>query len=113
MPDVDGITLLKEWAAGGRPPCPIVIMTGHGTLETAVEATGRIEAWSGWSEKFIYPPYSFRAVDALVTNFHLPESTLLMLISAFAGKEQVMHCYHEAIAHQYRFFSYGDAMFIE
>ncbi|MGL5119015.1 MAG: S-adenosylmethionine:tRNA ribosyltransferase-isomerase, partial [Plesiomonas shigelloides] len=61
---------------------------------------------------FIYPGYQFKVVDALITNFHLPESTLIMLVSAFAGYEHVMHAYQEAVANQYRFFSYGDAMFI-
>ena len=75
------------------------------TLETAAEATGVVEASSGWSEKFIYSPYSFKAVDILVTNFHLPRSSLLLLVAAFAGREAMMEAYHQAIAHGYRFYS--------
>ena len=81
------------------------------TLETAA-AGGRVEAGSGWTDIFIYPGYNFRAVDALITNFHLPKSTLLMLISAFAGRENVLAAYREAVAREYRFFSFGDAMLI-
>jgi S-adenosylmethionine:tRNA ribosyltransferase-isomerase len=80
-------------------------------LETAA-AGGTIGAWSGWTEIFIYPGFKFRATDALVTNFHLPRSTLLMLISAFAGKELVDRAYSLAVAERYRFFSFGDAMLI-
>ncbi len=82
------------------------------TLETAVDAQGRLAEASGFSNRFIYPPYSFRALDALVTNFHLPCSTLLMLVAAFTGYELLMHVYREAVREQYRFYSYGDAMLI-
>jgi len=82
------------------------------SLESASVA-GVLQPFTGDSDIFIYPGYEFRSVDAMITNFHLPESTLLMLISAFAGKEPVMNCYRQAIAQRYRFFSYGDAMFIE
>lgn len=81
------------------------------TLET-VAATGGIRAARGWSELFIYPGYRFAAIDGLVTNFHLPKTTLLMLVSAFAGRELVLRAYHEAIAQGYRFYSFGDAMLI-
>ena len=81
------------------------------TLESAA-ATGQLVAGSGWSELFIYPGYEFRVIDALITNFHLPQSTLLMLVSAFAGRENVLAAYREAVREQYRFFSFGDAMFI-
>ena len=81
------------------------------TLETAA-ASGQLMAGSGWSELFIYPGYEFRVIDALITNFHLPQSTLLMLVSAFAGRENVLAAYREAVREQYRFFSFGDAMFI-
>ena len=67
---------------------------------------------SGWTDIFIYPGYTFKCIDAMITNFHLPESTLIMLISAFAGKEHVLHAYREAIDQKYRFFSFGDAMFL-
>ena len=82
------------------------------TLETAAQVTGHVQAWSGWSEKFIYPPYSFRAVDALVTNFHLPRSSLLLLVAAFVGRELLLETYNQAVAAGYRFYSYGDAMLI-
>jgi len=82
------------------------------SLESA-SSNGELKPFTGDSDIFIYPGYEFTSVDAMITNFHLPESSLLMLISAFAGKDQVMNCYHEAITHRYRFFSYGDAMFIE
>ena len=82
------------------------------TLETAADGAGRLKAESGNTDIFIYPGYKFKAVDALITNFHLPESTLLMLVSAFAGKDKVFKAYEEAVKEKYRFFSFGDAMFI-
>jgi S-adenosylmethionine:tRNA ribosyltransferase-isomerase len=94
---------------GGR-----IIAVGTTTvrsLETA-SSSGRLAAYTGETDIFIYPGYVFKSVDALITNFHLPESTLLMLISAFAGKHEMMRCYEEAVTQEYRFFSYGDAMFI-
>jgi S-adenosylmethionine:tRNA ribosyltransferase-isomerase len=78
-------------------------------LETA-GATGTLQAGSGWTSIFIYPPFHFRVVDALLTNFHLPRSTLLMLVAAFAGYENTMTAYREAVDQEYRFYSYGDAM---
>ena len=83
------------------------------TLETVADTDGTVKAGVGETNIFIYPGYRFKAVDAMITNFHLPESTLLMLISAFAGKEKIFAAYHEAIAQNYRFFSFGDAMFIQ
>ena len=74
--------------------------------------SGEIDSFSGETEIFIYPGYQFKTVDAIITNFHLSESTLLMLVSAFAGRDNVMSAYQHAIEKQYRFFSYGDAMFI-
>lgn len=82
------------------------------TLESAAAANGRIAAGRGLADVFIYPGFAFRVVQGLVTNFHLPKSSLLMLVSAFAGRERVLHAYHEAIAKGYRFYSYGDAMMI-
>lgn len=82
------------------------------TLETAADESGRIHAGSGWTDIFIYPGYTFKAVDALITNFHLPESTLMMLVSALAGRERIMDAYKEAVEKKYRFFSFGDAMLI-
>ena len=80
------------------------------TLESAATEDGRIQASSGWTDIFIYPGYKFKLIDGLITNFHLPESTLLMLVSAFAGKENIMAAYEEAVKEKYRFFSFGDAM---
>lgn len=80
------------------------------TLESAATEDGRIKASSGWTDIFIYPGYKFKLIDGLITNFHLPESTLLMLVSAFAGKENIMAAYEEAVKEKYRFFSFGDAM---
>ncbi len=82
------------------------------TLEFAADAQGRLTAGSGTCDLFIYPGYRFKAVDAMITNFHLPKSTLLMLVSAFAGREHVLKAYREAVAERYRFYSYGDAMLI-
>lgn len=83
------------------------------TLESATDENGILQAKSGWTEIFIYPGYKFKMIDALITNFHLPESTLLMLVSALAGKEHIMKAYEEAVRERYRFFSFGDAMLIE
>ena len=82
------------------------------TLESATDENGILQAKSGWTEIFIYPGYQFKMIDELITNFHLPESTLLMLVSALAGKENIMHAYEEAVKEKYRFFSFGDAMYI-
>ena len=83
------------------------------TLESFAREDGSLPTASGWTNIFIYPGYTFKCVDALVTNFHLPESTLIMLVSALAGREHVLHAYEEAVKERYRFFSFGDAMFIE
>ena len=83
------------------------------TLESAAAEDGTLKAGSGWTDIFIYPGYRFKILDGLITNFHLPESTLIMLVSAFAGKEHVMKAYEEAVREKYRFFSFGDAMIIE
>lgn len=82
------------------------------TLESAADEQGILRAGSGWTEIFIYPGYHFKMIDGLITNFHLPESTLLMLVSALAGKERIMAAYEEAVKEKYRFFSFGDAMII-
>ena len=83
------------------------------TLESAADEQGFVAAKSGWTDIFIYPGYRFKCIDALITNFHLPQSTLLMLVSALAGREHVLAAYEEAVKERYRFFSFGDAMFIE
>ncbi len=83
------------------------------TLETIGDSQGKVKAQSGWTDIFIYPGYSFKVVDQLITNFHLPESTLIMLVSALAGKENVLKAYDTAVKDKYRFFSFGDAMFLK
>lgn len=86
--------------------------TSTRTLESAADENGFLTEKNGWTEIFIYPGYQFKVIDALITNFHLPESTLVMLVSALAGREQVLHAYVEAVKERYRFFSFGDAMFV-
>ncbi len=86
--------------------------TSTRTLESAAERDGTVKAKSGWTEIFIYPGYNFKIIDGLITNFHLPESTLVMLVSALAGREQVLAAYDAAVKERYRFFSFGDAMLI-
>ena len=100
---------LETQQRGGRVIA--VGTTAVRSLESA-SASGEIQPFTGDTDIFIYPGYRFRTVDAMITNFHLPESTLMMLVSAFAGREHIMRAYREAIAERYRFFSYGDAMFI-
>ena len=95
---------------GGRIIC--VGTTSCRTIESAAAEDGTIRACSGWTEIFIYPGYKFKILDCLITNFHLPESTLVMLVSALAGREHVLAAYEEAIRQRYRFFSFGDAMLI-
>ena len=97
-------------SAGGR--CVCVGTTSCRTLESWAGENGRMEAKSGWTDIYIYPGYRFKVTDALITNFHLPESTLIMLVSAFAGREHVLAAYQKAVQERYRFFSFGDAMFI-
>ena len=97
-------------AAGGRVIA--VGTTSCRTLESATGEDGILKAGSGWTEIFIYPGYHFKMIDGLITNFHLPESTLVMLVSALAGKEHIMAAYEEAVREKYRFFSFGDAMLI-
>jgi S-adenosylmethionine:tRNA ribosyltransferase-isomerase len=103
------VAVRETRARGGRVIA--VGTTSVRTLESA-SSSGEVQAWSGETNLFIRPPYRFRSVDGLITNFHLPRSTLLMLVSAFAGREPVLHAYAEAITQRYRFFSYGDAMFL-
>ena len=87
--------------------------TSTRTLEAAADENGRLHETSGWTEIFIYPGYQFKVIDALITNFHLPQSTLVMLVSALAGREHVLHAYETAVKERYRFFSFGDAMLIQ
>lgn len=96
--------------AGKKVIC--VGTTSCRTVESAADETGHLKACSGWTEIFIYPGYRFKVLDSLITNFHLPESTLVMLVSALAGREHVLAAYEEAVKERYRFFSFGDAMMI-
>ena len=98
-------------ASGKRVIC--VGTTSCRTVEAAASQDGRLKACSGWTDIFIYPGYRFKVLDALITNFHLPESTLVMLVSALAGRENILRAYEEAVREKYRFFSFGDAMFIQ
>ena len=111
MMSAEAAAVLNETRAnGGRVIC--VGTTSCRTLESLVNEDGTFEAKSKWTEIFIYPGYTFKAMDGLITNFHLPESTLVMLVSAFAGREHVLNAYEQAVAERYRFFSFGDAMTI-
>ena len=100
----------KAKEEGRRVIC--VGTTSCRTIESAADRIGHIKAGSGWTDIFIYPGYTFKLMDGLITNFHLPESTLVMLVSAFAGRERVLAAYEEAVRERYRFFSFGDAMII-
>ncbi|MFD1171428.1 tRNA preQ1(34) S-adenosylmethionine ribosyltransferase-isomerase QueA [Oceanobacillus picturae] len=104
----DTLNQIKE--QGGR--IISVGTTSTRTLETIARDNGTFVETSGWTDIFIYPPYQFRAVDGLITNFHLPKSTLIMLVSALADKDSILHAYEEAVREKYRFFSFGDAMLI-
>jgi len=110
MNDETAALLNQTKASGGRIIC--VGTTSCRTLESLVKEDGSFEASSKWTEIFIYPGYQFKAMDGLVTNFHLPESTLVMLVSAFAGRENVLNAYKQAVEEKYRFFSFGDAMLL-
>lgn len=105
----DKINTAKE--QGHRVIC--VGTTSCRTVESAADENGRLKETSGWTEIFIYPGYQFKILDCLLTNFHLPESTLIMLVSALAGRDHVIEAYEEAVKERYRFFSFGDAMFIK
>jgi len=111
IPAVTARTVTETKLAGGRIVC--VGTTSCRTLESFAREDGSLPETSGWTDIFIYPGYRFKCMDALVTNFHLPESTLVMLVSAFAGREHILDAYAEAVKEKYRFFSFGDAMFIE
>lgn len=111
MMSAETAAILNETKAnGGRIIC--VGTTSCRTLESLVNGDGTFEEKSKWTEIFIYPGYEFKAMQGLITNFHLPESTLVMLVSAFAGRENVLNAYKQAVDEKYRFFSFGDAMFI-
>ena len=118
LPDLKKFPAIRENDAifdnakknGGRVIC--VGTTSCRTVESATGEDGILKAGSGWTDIFIYPGYRFKILDGLITNFHLPESTLVMLVSALAGRDHVLHAYEEAIKERYRFFSFGDATLI-
>ena len=97
-------------AGGGRVIC--VGTTSCRTIESWAAEDGTLKESAGWTSIYIYPGYRFKVLDCLITNFHLPESTLVMLVSALAGREHILNAYAEAVREKYRFFSFGDAMFI-
>ncbi|MDO4982042.1 MAG: tRNA preQ1(34) S-adenosylmethionine ribosyltransferase-isomerase QueA [Eubacteriales bacterium] len=111
VPEETARTVTETKKNGGR--IIAVGTTSCRTLESFANADGTLDASSGWTNIFIYPGYTFKCIDALVTNFHLPESTLIMLVSALAGRENVLNAYKTAVENKYRFFSFGDAMFIK
>ena len=110
IPDDTACAVNVAKAAGKR--IIAVGTTSCRTLESFAEEDGTVSPGSKWTDIFIYPGYRFRCIDALVTNFHLPESSLIMLVSALAGRENVLAAYEEAVKEKYYFFSFGDAMFI-
>lgn len=110
MPEETARIITETKKSGGRVVC--VGTTSCRTVESFGNEDGTMDAKSGWTNIFIYPGYRFKCMDALVTNFHLPESTLIMLVSAFAGREHVLAAYKQAVEMRYRFFSFGDAMFL-
>ena len=111
IPEDTAKTVNDTKNAGGRVIA--VGTTSCRTLESFTTDDGVLQATSGWTNIFIYPGYKFKCIDALITNFHLPESTLIMLVSALAGRECILNAYKTAVNEKYRFFSFGDAMFIE
>ena len=110
IPEKTANIINETKAAGGRVVA--VGTTSCRTLESFTDPNGTVLAKGGWTDIFIYPGYTFKCIDALVTNFHLPESTLIMLVSALAGREHILNAYETAVKERYRFFSFGDAMFI-
>lgn len=112
MIDEDNAEIINNAKSSGRRVIAVGT-TSCRTLETIGNEEGRVEVKSGWTDIFIYPGYKFKVVDNLITNFHLPESTLIMLVSALAGQENVLNAYKVAVEERYRFFSFGDSMFIK
>ena len=111
IPEEAAEKINRAKAEGHRVIC--VGTTSCRTIESAADPDGHLRPSSGWTEIFIYPGYRFKVLDALITNFHLPQSTLVMLVSALAGREHILNAYREAVRERYRFFSFGDAMLIE
>lgn len=112
MIDEEAAAIINETKKNGNRVIAVGT-TSTRTLETVAGKDGMVMPCSGWTQIFIYPGYTFKCIDALITNFHLPESTLLMLVSALASKENILNAYHIAVSEKYRFFSFGDAMFIQ
>ena len=110
IPEETARIITETKRAGGRVVC--VGTTSCRTIESFANEDGTVDAKSGWTDIFIYPGYRFKVLDGLITNFHLPQSTLLMLVSALAGREHILEAYRQAVEERYRFFSFGDAMFI-
>ncbi len=110
MPEETAKLIRETKEKGGRVVA--VGTTSCRTIESVAQKEGCFRESEGWTDIFIYPGYEFKGLDALITNFHLPESTLIMLVSALAGRENVLNAYREAVKEKYRFFSFGDAMFI-
>ena len=105
-------TILNQTKAAGKKIISVGT-TSTRTLETIMNLYGKFQKSSGWTDIFIYPGYEFKAIDSLITNFHLPKSTLVMLVSALAGRENILNAYKIAVEEKYRFFSFGDAMLIK
>lgn len=111
MVDEENAKIINDAKASGNRVISVGT-TSCRTLESCADKKGHIVSGSGWTDIFIYPGYDFKIIDGLITNFHLPESTLLMLVSAFAGREHIMEAYKVAVKEKYRFFSFGDAMIL-
>lgn len=107
----DNADIINKAIEENRRVCAVGTTTMR-AIETSVSTNRRLSAYEGWTNKFIYPPYDFGIANAMITNFHTPKSTLIMMIAAFAGRDFVMHAYEEAIKNDYKFYSYGDAMLI-
>ena len=111
MVSKEAADIINSTKANGRRVISVGT-TSTRTLESAAAEDGTLKETSGWTEIFIYPGYKFKVIDGLITNFHLPQSTLVMLVSALAGREHVLSAYEKAVEERYRFFSFGDAMMI-
>ena len=107
----DQTLIINKAKESGKRVCAVGT-TVMRALESSVAPNGNVNPYNGWTNKFIFPPYDFSVANAMITNFHTPKSTLLMMVSAFGGHELVMRAYHEAVAEKYKFYSYGDAMLI-
>ena len=107
----DVVNIINRTKKNNRKVCAVGTTVMRG-LESSVSSSGTLNPYAGWTHKFIFPPYEFSIANALITNFHMPKSTLLMMVSAFAGYDFMMEAYNEAVKEKYRFYSYGDAMLI-